>query len=269
MPVLRVMISTGFERSGVPVPAGQAFTAALDNECALDYDEAYLLPEHANPMPRLFSYTIPVDDGAAPNPFYGMCSLAICKPGIRRVAQQGDWVAGLGAKNAPSGDLSARLVYAMCVEEVLSLHDYDRQALARWPHRIPKVKSMALHERLGDCIYDFASGVPVQRPGVHGPGNVTTDLRGNNVLLSRDFYYFGSRAEPLPNYLLPICHQTQGHKSTSNAPYLNQFIAWIRSKVPTPGQLYGWPDFIVEWNAVAACGGCTIRQLDNENDPDC
>ena len=47
-----------------------------------------------NPTPRLFSYTIPIDDGAAPNPFHGMCTLAICKPGIRRVAKKGDWIAG-------------------------------------------------------------------------------------------------------------------------------------------------------------------------------
>jgi hypothetical protein len=53
-------------------------------------------------MPRLFTYTIPIDDGAAPNPFRGMCSLAICKPCIRRVAEEHDWVAGLDSKNAPA-----------------------------------------------------------------------------------------------------------------------------------------------------------------------
>jgi hypothetical protein len=37
-------------------------------------------------MPRLFSYTVRVDDGAAPNPFRGLCTLAICKPAIRRGA---------------------------------------------------------------------------------------------------------------------------------------------------------------------------------------
>ena len=73
------------------------------------------------PAPRLFTYTIPIDDGAAPNPFRGMCSLAICKPGIRSTARKGDWVAGLGSSNAHSGDLSGRLVYAMRVEEVMSL----------------------------------------------------------------------------------------------------------------------------------------------------
>jgi len=79
-------------------------------------------------MTQLFTYTIPYDDGAAPNPFHGMCTLAICKPSIRRVAKVGDWVAGLGSKNAPSGDLSGRLVYAMKVEEVIPLSEYDRRA---------------------------------------------------------------------------------------------------------------------------------------------
>jgi len=219
-------------------------------------------------MPRLFTYTIPVDDGAAPNPFHGMCSLAICKPGIRRVAKPDDWVAGLGSKNAPSGDLSNRLVYAMRVEEVLTLREYDRQSSLRWPHRIPNIHSVALQDRLGDCIYDFSNAAPIQRPSVHGNGNVETDLSGENVLLSKDFYYFGSRARILPDYLRPICHQTQGHKSNSNAPHFDQFVAWIRSLAPSPVQ-HGWPDFIVEWGTISACGGCTLRKLDDENDPDC
>ena len=87
-------------------------------------------------MAQLFSYTIRIDDGAAPNPFHGMCSLAICKPAIRRVAKQGDWVIGLGSKNAPSGDLRGRLVYAMLVDEVVPIAQYDRDAPARWPHRL-------------------------------------------------------------------------------------------------------------------------------------
>ena len=89
--------------------------------------------------PLLFTYTIPVDDGAAPNPFRGLCSLAICKPGIRRTAKKGDWIAGLGSRTAPSGDLTGRLVYAMRIEEVLSLEEYDRRAPGEsqrtWRHR--------------------------------------------------------------------------------------------------------------------------------------
>lgn len=41
-------------------------------------------------MPSLFSYCIPVDDGAAPNPYWGICTLVICKPRIRLAADIGD-----------------------------------------------------------------------------------------------------------------------------------------------------------------------------------
>ena len=219
-------------------------------------------------MPRLFSYTITVDDGAAPNPFSGMCSLAICKPGIRKVAQVGDWVAGLGSKNANGRDLSQRIVYAMHIEEVVSMQDYDRMAPERWPHRIPDIESLALQDRLGDCIYNFSSGFPVQRKGVHGAGNMEVDLKGQNVLISRDFYYFGNQARLLPENLLPICHQNQGHKSNANRPYFDQFIEWIRNLVPSTGQIYGWPDYIIDWGNLAG-GGCATRQYEDANDIEC
>ena len=108
------------------------------------------------------------------------------------------------------------------------LEDYNRRAPTDWPHRIPNAGSADLSERLGDCIYDYSSGAPVQRPGVHGPENVKTGLGGENVLVSRDFYYFGSRAIPLPDDLLSICNQTQGNKSKANAPYFRTFVTWLR-----------------------------------------
>lgn len=221
-------------------------------------------------MPRLFTYTIPVDDGAAPNPFYGMCSLAICKPGIRRVAKVGDWVVGLGAKHTFSGkDLSGHVVYAMCVEQVVSLKEYDFLAPMHWPHRIPNAESLALHERLGDCIYDFSKSKPVQRQGVHNAGNIETDLGGENVLISKDFYYFGTCAIKLPESLLKICHQTQGHRSTSNNPYFEEFVTWVRSIKPAKGQLYGWPDFMIDWSKGESCSSCEIRLADDTNDSEC
>jgi hypothetical protein len=197
-----------------------------------------------------------------------MCSLAICKPGIRRVAEPGDWVAGTGSKGSPSGGLSGYLVYAMRVEEVLSLKEYDRQARERWPHRIPNLSSLDLSERLGDCIYDYSRGSPAQRPGVHNADNMRTDLSGENALVSRDFYYFGNRAIKLPDSLLPTCHQTQGHRSNSNAPYFDRFVDWIRGLGVEPGQIHGWPDFEVNWRNVSSCG-CAVRKSEAENDKPC
>ncbi|MGH1421506.1 MAG: hypothetical protein ACRBEQ_06780 [Hyphomonas sp.] len=220
-------------------------------------------------MPTLFSYTIPIDDGAAPNPFYGYCTLAICKPRIRSSAQVGDWVAGLGSTNAPSGNLAGRLVYAMRVEEVLTLKSYDEKARAGSIQRIPDVKSSFLPDRLGDCIYDFSTGEPKQRPSVHGPGNQSTDVAGRNVLMSRDFYYFGKNAVELPQNLHPIIHQQQGHRSQSNNQFVERFIDWIRGSEFESGQVYGWPDFTVDWKRVGDCGVCEPRKIDGENDVPC
>ena len=47
---------------------------------------------------KLYSYVMIYDTGFAPNPFWGYCTLATCKPGIRRPAEQGDWIIGSGYK---------------------------------------------------------------------------------------------------------------------------------------------------------------------------
>jgi len=215
---------------------------------------------------RLFSYILPVDDGAAPNPFRGLCTLAICKPRIRSVASPGDWIAGVGSRNAPSGDLSGHLVYAMKVEEAIPMADYDRRAPNEWPNRLPNHRSPDLSERLGDCIYDFSSNPPRQRPGVHGPANKSTDLSGNKVLVSRNFYYFGSRAIQLPDHLLAICPSTQGHRSHKNAQYVRPFEEWLLSLNLAPGQLYGWPDYIIDWSSTTKHGGCIERSNDSDDE---
>ena len=168
-------------------------------------------------MPRLFSYTILRDDGAAPNPFRGLCTLAICKPQIRRKAAVGDWVVGLGSKRAPSGNLAGRMVCAMRVDQVLTLRDYDRLAPTHWPHRVPNPQSAIMSDRLGDCIYDFSGGAPVQRAGLHAAQHVATDLSGENVLV------------------------------TVNAPLVEPFLRWLYGLGLEPNHLYGWPDGVPEW----------------------
>ena len=50
-------------------------------------------------METIYSYVLRTDDGAAPNPLWGTCTLTICKPVIRRTAKVGDWVIGVGSAN--------------------------------------------------------------------------------------------------------------------------------------------------------------------------
>jgi hypothetical protein len=74
---------------------------------------------------KLYSYCLRYDDGAAPYPFWGVCTLVICKPKIWRTAQVGDWILGLGSANSPIGDVSDAVDYAMKVTEKMTLQKYD------------------------------------------------------------------------------------------------------------------------------------------------
>src|ERR1700726_3263300 len=70
---------------------------------------------------RLYSYVVARDYGFAPNPFYGVCTLATCKPRIRSVAEIGDWVMGTGSKNRGR---EKHIVYAMRVTGVMTFEQY-------------------------------------------------------------------------------------------------------------------------------------------------
>ncbi len=180
--------------------------------------------------PTLFSYCIPIDDGAAPNPYWGICTLTICKPVIRRVAKVVDWVVGIGSKNSPIGDISHKVVYVMKVTKKLTLQEYDDLCREKYPNKIPDWNSEDFRRRVGDCIYDFSEeSNPKLRKSVHIEKNKEKDLSGKNALISDHFYYFGDKPISLPDNLKFITKEGQGYKSKSNIPYINDFIKWIEN----------------------------------------
>jgi len=216
----------------------------------------------------LYSYCLRVDDGAAPNPFWGVCTLVICKPAIRRVARPGDWVVGLGSAASPIGDLSGQVVYAMRVSESMPLDEYDSYCQEHLRAKVPRWDSREFKKRVGDCIYDFSSGaVPKVRRSVHNEHNRDVDLRGKNALLSDHFFYFGNHPRLLPERLSPIVHQTQGHKSRANAEYADAFVAWLEGLGLKPGNLYGVPQHrhLIMTDPEAA-EGCRAKDLEEDRD---
>ena len=100
-------------------------------------------------MPLTPPYCIPCDNGAAPNPFWGLCTLAICKPRIRQSAKIGDWVVGTGSAASTVGDV-------MLVTQKMTMEDYDRFTQSKLPCKIPVVDSADLRRHFGDSIYDFS-----------------------------------------------------------------------------------------------------------------
>ena len=216
-------------------------------------------------MAKLYTYCIPFDDGAAPNPFWGICTLTICKPAIRRTAEIGDWIVGTGSKKSTLGDITGKMVYAMRVSKVMTMQEYDEWTAIKLPNKIPDVKNPDVRRKLGDSIYDFSTRKPTQRIGVHGSSNTDTDLSGVNALLSDHFFYFGDAPHQLPANLLKIVHHTQGHRVWLNQPFVPDFIKWLDSLHLKPNHLYGKPALEL-FDATNPCGGACARREAAEAD---
>lgn len=196
-------------------------------------------------MPALYSYVLRYDDGTAPNPFWDVCTLVICKPAIRRGAAIGDWVVGTGSRQVrlPDGksyDFSDSIVYAMQVTEKMTMAAYDAYCKQYLSAKIPQPHSADWRLRLGDCVYAFnESEVPDVRKSFHGKDYVPRDLSGIYALLSTRFYYFGAAARFIPAELRMIIKKNQGHLRIENIDLLARFDGWIQQF--ETNTLYGNP----------------------------
>jgi hypothetical protein len=192
---------------------------------------------------KLYSYTLRYDDGAAPNPFWGVCTLAIRKPSIRLAAEVEDWIVGLGSAKSPIGDISDHVVYAMKVTSKMTLEEYDQFCKTFVIKKKPDWRNRDYRMRMGDCIYNYIAGStnPKMRTGVHIEANMEKDLGGLYALVSKQYYYFGDQPVKLPDDLRPIMHTTQGHKSDANQDYVDLFVNWIESLDIVPNKAIGEP----------------------------
>ncbi len=102
----------------------------------------------------IYSYIITRDYGFAPNPFYGYGTLATCKPGIRKGASVGDWVLGTGSCDKRDDSLCQKMIYAMQVQEILTLNDYWEDN--RFYNTRP-VMNGSKKQMYGDNIYHYDS----------------------------------------------------------------------------------------------------------------
>jgi hypothetical protein len=175
---------------------------------------------------KLYSYTVMHDTGFSPNPFWGYCSLACCKPVIRRTAQVGDWVIGLSPRAVGN-----RLVYAMLVDEILTVESFFGDS--RFAAKIPDYSTGRIVHRCGDNIYKpLPSGGFRQLESMHSDGTredpetKAHDLSGGNVLIARTFYYFGSQALGLPQEL-ELLRAGRGHKNRFSSDDICRFLDFI------------------------------------------
>lgn len=196
---------------------------------------------------RLFTYKVRADRGTAPNPYGGVCSLAICKPKIRSAAKRGDIIVGFGCKDSNNPDEEFRIVYAMQVGESLDWNKYIKKCEEELNEKIPTGA-----EHPGDCIYLLDQPiVRCESWSLHKNDDYKKDVsKGKRVLLSSPdkYWYFGRGGQiecVLPHNLRGIVPMKQGHRSDGNDNYVEQFVKWFNAelvsmKIDTAGR-YGFP----------------------------
>jgi hypothetical protein len=176
---------------------------------------------------RLFSYVIRFDTGFAPNPYGRYCTLATCKPQIRRRACRGDWVIGVGSKNNVG---NGKLVYAMKVKEALPIEQYAVHPSFQYKKPTPNGNAV---QRCGDNIYyKDKTGQWWQRPSVHGPEDLEHDLSGLHALVARHFFYFGENAVPIPAKYADLVCRGRGHRCNFPEELVEDFVAWLEKCKP-------------------------------------
>lgn len=179
-------------------------------------------------MNKIFSYVVVRDYGFAPNPFGGYCTLATCKPGIRKAAKKGDWVVGLGRKDFGS----QKIIFAMKVTDITTFDQYWMDD--RFQYKKP-ILNGSLKQTYGDNIYHHEDGRWIQEDSHHSfEGgkvnmlNLRTDTgTTDKVLISDDFYYWGKDAIDLPDEIFETIKIGRGFRSHFPEETVDGFLDWI------------------------------------------
>ncbi|MDN7427946.1 hypothetical protein [Burkholderia sp. AU45388] len=193
-------------------------------------------------MSKVYIYVVDRDFGFAPNPFHKLCTLATCKPIIRRVAKEGDWVIGMGGSRL---NATGRCVFAMRVSSSITFNEYWENPLYRdkKPVRNGSKKMM-----VGDNIYHKVAGDwaqlnshhshPDGSPNVH---NVRNDTQTDAVLVSDYFFYFGASAIEIPAALLQkINYRNARHHRVFDISDVEPILKFIESNF-TANRVLGDP----------------------------
>lgn len=177
---------------------------------------------------RLLSYIVARDYGFAPNPFHGFCTLATCKPVIRRVAKAGDWIVGTGSAER---NRTGQLVFAMQVSEAMTFTEYWNDA--RFQRKKPNLhasKKLAF----GDNIYLSTPHGWQQMNSHHSlddgtpnTANIRADTKTDRVLIASRFAYWGGDGPELPADLRRVVCSRRNHAAFNDPALISQFAAWF------------------------------------------
>lgn len=183
----------------------------------------------------MFSYKLDHDYGLAPNPFGGFCTLAVCKSAIRsnKNLQIGDWVVGTGSAKLKNLN---HLIYAMKLEEKITFQNYWNDE--RFQYKKPKLNG-SLAQMYGDNFYhkDLNTNNWIQENAAHSlvggivnQQHLNSDVGGEFVLISQEFYYFGDAHILIPEEFQETCSKGRNMmwKKISDEVKVG-FIQWLKN----------------------------------------
>jgi len=195
----------------------------------------------------LYVYSVTRDLGFAPNPFHGVCTLATCKPNIRKKAVIGDWVMGIGGANM--ANQKRKCIFLMEVSNKTTFDEYWNDP----EFQLKKsVRNGSKVQMLGDNIYHTSpEGIWIQEDSHHSNSDGTTNEtnlkrdtgRTNNILISNNFFYFGINAAVID--LDAIGHgrirDYKGYSLENNKPAYKEISKFIKKQNNAKNILQGDP----------------------------
>ncbi|MEI6456261.1 MAG: hypothetical protein WCO93_08225, partial [bacterium] len=146
-----------------------------------------------------------------------------------------DWVVGirgktlykkLGLEKTSDDSTAYRIVFAMKVASKVTFAEYYE----KFPEKRPDFSMPESIYKRGDNIYrPLRNGEYKQLKSQHTEKNKAKDLSGKFVLISDQFYYFGSEPVEIPKNLSSlVCGR--GHKSNFDKSIQDLFLECITSK---------------------------------------
>lgn len=178
---------------------------------------------------KLLKYVMTHDSGLAPNPFFGVCSLALCTPNhVNANLSSGDWIVGHSSKST-----GRRLIYAMRLTKVLGMDEYFND----FPEKRPNPHG-SIEQRYGDNMYFREDGRWRRLPSAeHNSVESFQKDHGRPVYLAEGadhFWYFGA-SNPMPELqgfadLFPwLIRDRHGIEYVRDAARIHAFAEWLSS----------------------------------------
>jgi len=199
-------------------------------------------------MTRIFRYILAVDSGIAPCSAARLITLATCKPKIRAAARLHDWVVGFYPSPHPRG----LVAWAGRVANILDFGKYEEMFRGR-PDAVYRRESQGKFWRL--------------RPDFHpSVAEMERDLSAPVLVFEPEqSWYFGDYPRGLPNHLMHLAAQGQGHRvngATNSDPAALQ--NWLLERPPgthgSPRDRYRQPTCGTDLNTMVVASAQACRK---------